>query len=155
MYGDRHWVTLKGGRAVVEVIDDIVYLAMQVRNVGSGMAVIEAWNPRPGQAKSQDDWSTIEEFRDQTRALWIAPGDVGFWQGALREPADPISAQIRKSIAEEGVVSVDLLYRDHEGGQRTVSRFSIVKTDVGKEDDLAGWWPSLSNHHAFDSGEHH
>jgi hypothetical protein len=36
-----------------------------------------------------------------------------------------------------------------------VSRFSIVKTDVGKEDDLAGWWPSLSNHHAFDSGEHH
>jgi hypothetical protein len=152
MYGDRHWVTLKGGRAVVEVIDDIVYLAMQVRNVGNGMAVIEAWNPMPGQAKAQDGWSTTEEFRPQSRALWIAPGDVGFWQGALREPSEALSAQIRRSIAE-GVVSVDLLYRDHEGGQRTVSRFSIIKTDVGQEDDLSGWWPSLSNHHALDADE--
>ena len=25
----------------------------------------------------------------QTRDMYIPPGDVGFWQGALRDPDDP------------------------------------------------------------------
>ena len=41
MFHDRHWVVLEGGRAVVEVVDGVVYLAMLVRNVGSGMAIID------------------------------------------------------------------------------------------------------------------
>ena len=53
MFHDRHWVVLEGGRAVVEVVDGVVYLAMLVRNVGSGMAIIESWEPFPGQRSVQ------------------------------------------------------------------------------------------------------
>ena len=49
MFADRHWVKLEGGRAVVEAVDGVVYLAMLIRNVGTGMAIIEGWQPFAGQ----------------------------------------------------------------------------------------------------------
>jgi hypothetical protein len=131
MFRDRHWVVLQGARAVVEVVDGVVYLAMLVRNVGSGMAIIESWEPFPGQRSSKDEWGDIEDFREQTRALWIAPGDVAFWQGALRDEADPLQKTVAAAVAE-GAVTVDLLYLDHEGGQRTVSRFSLIRREDGE-----------------------
>jgi hypothetical protein len=84
MFFDRHWVTLEGGWVVVEFLDGVIYLVMLVRNVGNGMAVIEAWMPHPGQLTSADGWDAPEDFRRQSRALWVAPGDVAFWPGALR-----------------------------------------------------------------------
>jgi hypothetical protein len=71
----------------------------------------------------------------------------------------------------EGAVSVDLLYLDHEGGQRTVSRFSFIRREVhpGEPGDVASsgdeddedlgaisesryqWWVSLSLHHTLDA----
>ncbi|MDP9074910.1 MAG: hypothetical protein M3N98_12210, partial [Actinomycetota bacterium] len=39
-WGDDHWARLGGGRAVLETVDGIVYLAMSLRNVGSGLAVL-------------------------------------------------------------------------------------------------------------------
>jgi hypothetical protein len=131
MFRDRHWVVLEGGRAVVEVLDGVVYLAMLVRNVGSGMAIIEAWEPFPGQKTSRDDWGTIDDFRPQTRALWIAPGDVAFWQGALRDEGDSLQRAVSSAVVADGALTVDLLYLDHEGGQRTVTRFSIIRREVG------------------------
>ena len=107
-----------GGRAVVEVVDGVVYLAMLVRNVGSGMAVIESWEPFPGQRTSSDEWGDIADFRPQTRALWIAPSDVAFWQGAMRDETDPLQKAVAAAVVE-GALTVDLLYRDPEGGQRT------------------------------------
>ena len=115
MFADRHWVKLEGGRAVVEVIDGVVYLAMMVRNVGNGMAIISAWEPFAGQKKSDDPWGALEDFRPQTRALWIAPNDVAFWQGALRDESDELQQSIAAGVAD-GAVTVDLLYLDHEGG---------------------------------------
>jgi hypothetical protein len=128
MFRDRHWVVLQGGRAVVEVLDGVVYLAMLVRNVGSGMAIIESWEPFPGQRSSSDALGDIADFRPQTRALWIAPGDVAFWQGALRDETDSLQKAVASAVAD-GAVTVDLLYLDHEGGQRTVSRFSLIRRE--------------------------
>ncbi len=147
MFADRHWVTLKGGRAAVEVLDDIVYLAMMVRNMGNGMAIIDAWHPSPGIKKRTDDWGSEADYRAQTRALWIPPGDVAFWQGALRDAQEPIHATIADAVAA-GELTVELLYLDHEGGQRTVSRFSIVRRDDDAPGDEGpkGWWVTLSNH---------
>jgi hypothetical protein len=170
MFGDRHWVKLEGARAVVQVIDGVVYLAMMVRNVGNGMAIISAWEPFAGQRMSDDPWGAIEDFRPQTRALWIAPNDVAFWQGALRDESDGLQQSIVAGVAE-GAVSVDLLYLDHEGGQRTVSRFSFIRREVrpGEPGDSAGsgagdgggdgdssgpgqeWWVSLALHHTLDA----
>jgi hypothetical protein len=174
MFGDRHWVKLEGARAVVQVIDGVVYLAMMVRNVGNGMAIISAWEPFAGQRTNNDPWGAIEDFRPQTRALWIAPNDVAFWQGALRDESDGLQKSIVAGVAE-GAVSVDLLYLDHEGGQRTVSRFAFIRREVhpgdpgdsagsGNEDvvgagdrsgDSSGprqeWWVSLALHHTLDA----
>ena len=161
MFRDRHWVVLQGGRAVVEVVDGVVYLAMLVRNVGNGMAIIESWQPFPGQRTSSDAWGDIEDFRPQTRALWIAPGDVAFWQGALRDETDPLQKALASAVIE-GALTIDLLYLDHEGGQRTVSRFSFIRREddqPGEEangDDEAGrpggeWWVSLSWHRTLEA----
>jgi hypothetical protein len=90
MFADRHWVDLKGGRGAAEFTDDTVYLAMSVRNIGNGIAVIEAWQPFPGQLTGEGGWGELEEFRTQTRALWVPPGDVAFWQGALRDPEEKL-----------------------------------------------------------------
>jgi hypothetical protein len=154
MFADRHWVKLEGGRAAVEVIDSVVYLAMLVRNVGNGMAVIEAWQPFAGQMKADDPWGALEDFRPQSRALWIAPNDVAFWQGALRDESSELQRAITAGVAE-GAVTVDLLYLDNEGGHRTVSRFSLIcqyghQLDENAEregrGDRQNWWVSLSRH---------
>jgi hypothetical protein len=161
MFRDRHWVVLQGGRAVVEVADGVVYLAMLVRNVGNGMAIIESWEPFPGQRTSSDAWGEIEDFRPQTRALWIAPGDVAFWQGALRDETDPLQKAVASAVVD-GALTIDLLYLDHEGGQRTASRFSLVRrehdqpgedADGTEEDDRSGgdWWVSLAWHRTFEA----
>ena len=149
MFVDRHWVTLEGGRAAVEVVDGIVYLGMLVRNVGNGIGIIEAWNIYPHQKTSDAGWADPTNFRIQTRGLWVPPGDVAFWQGALRDREEPIHQAVTHAIAE-GAVTVDLLYRDHEGGQRTVSRFSFVRRDTDEDGQPDGWWVSLSNHHRPD-----
>ena len=41
---DDHRALVGGGRASVEVVDDHIYLAMSLRNVGSGVAVLQAWS---------------------------------------------------------------------------------------------------------------
>ena len=66
-----------------------------------------------------------ESFRRLTRDIYVPGGDVGFWQGALRDPDDPLFAHARDAIDARQRVTVDLLYGDHEGGQRTITRFSL------------------------------
>ena len=44
MWGDEHWARLSGSGAIAEVVDDNLYLAMSVRNSGSGVAVIHGWH---------------------------------------------------------------------------------------------------------------
>src|SRR5437867_7707901 len=44
MWGDEHWARLTGGGADVEVADGNAYLAMSLRNSGSGIAVIQGWH---------------------------------------------------------------------------------------------------------------
>lgn len=144
MFADRHWVTIEGGRAAVEIDDGVLYMAMQVRNIGNGLAVIDAWQPYAGVRTSGDGWTPVEEFREQSRSLWVPPGDVGFWQGALRDENEEIHRQIAEAV-DAGEIGVEILYRDHEGGQRTVSRFSMIRTD-----DSDQWLVSLSQHRSLD-----
>jgi hypothetical protein len=59
----------------------------------------------------------------QTRDMYIPVGDIGFWQGAIRDLADPRYPDARKTVENRGDWMVDLLYGDQEGGQRAISRF--------------------------------
>jgi len=127
-FADDKWFLVPGG-GVAEATDGTVYLAIAVRNVGSGIAVLHGWHLFPEPVLGDVDHTPVEEFRRLTRDLYIAPGEVGFWQGAFREPDDPAFAEARAAIEEPRRVAVDVLYGDHELGQRSITRFALSPRD--------------------------
>src|SRR5260370_13451090 len=95
---EGRWVTVPGGRAYVEETDGIIYLAMSLRNVGSGIAVIQGWRAsgeRPALERPRPDPS---EFRNQSRDLYIPSGGSSFWQGALRDQDEERYEQVHAAI---------------------------------------------------------
>src|SRR5258708_3702242 len=119
-----------GGTA--EVTDGAIYLTMSVRNAGSGIAVLHGWRVELGRDISQALRPPVEAFRRLTRDLYIAAGDVAFWQGAYRDMTDPEVADVSERITGQERIVIDLLYGDHQGGQRVISRFSLIPFDGGK-----------------------
>lgn len=73
--------------------------------------------------------------------------DTGFWQGAIRDASDPDYAALSKDISEAQPFTIDVLYGDHEGGQRTITRFGIIPRRDG---DVARWFPSVARHWNLD-----
>ncbi len=47
-FNDDHWIKVEGGRCVIEVTDEAIYLAIAVRNVGNGLAVLDRWDVHVG-----------------------------------------------------------------------------------------------------------
>jgi hypothetical protein len=142
---DEHWVRVEGGRAVAEATADAVYLAIALRNVGAGLAVLDRWDFCPERLVGTDaDHGPPDSFRRLTRDLYVPAGDLGFWQGALRDASDPVLAAARDAITERRQMTVDLLYGDHEGGQRTITRFALLP--AGED----AWISSVSRHWNLD-----
>ncbi|MDQ6927396.1 MAG: hypothetical protein M3159_01885 [Actinomycetota bacterium] len=157
MWGDSHWATLRGGRAVLEESDGAVYMAMSLRNVGSGLAVLRGWRAEPRLDQFSPTAAVEErragmthpdpdEFRLQGRDLYVPPGDVSFWQAAIRAPDDPSRAELTDAAQQSQPILVDLLYGDHEGGQRTISRFSVIRSS----EDETEWLCSVVRHWNLD-----
>jgi hypothetical protein len=128
---DGRWFKIDGAHAAVDASDDIVYLAFGLHNAGRGIAVLDGWMFRAGRLGDVDIAAAKpEEFRRLTRDIYVPAGDNGFWQGALRDPAEEVFADARNAILTSTAFTVDLLYGDHEGGQRMISRFTVdPKTD--------------------------
>jgi hypothetical protein len=135
MFLGGHWVKVPGSGGIAEHLDGIVYLAMSLRNVGAGIGVLQGWVARPGLVTSDRGPVSEDQFRRQTRDLYIPPGDVGMWQGALRDPAEEPHGAIAEAVLRRETISIELLYTDQVGGQRTISRFQIVP--VGEESWIA------------------
>jgi hypothetical protein len=137
---DDHWVKVEGGRGVAEVVDGRIYLAMALRNVGTGLAVLDRWDFYPDRKLTDVPHREPEQFRRLTRDLYVPAGDLGFWQGAFRDTEDPMFAAAAAAISQRQSVTVDLLYGDHEGGQHTISRFALIPHTDG------GWITSVARH---------
>jgi hypothetical protein len=145
---DQHWIHVPGGRAIAEATDDAIYLAIALRNAGSGLAVLDRWDFYPDRQMGDDaSHRAPEEFRRLTRDIYVAAGDRGFWQGAFRDKGDPVFAAARDAINAPQMMTVDLLYGDHEGGQRTVTRFALIPDGQG------GWLASASRHWNLDRSD--
>src|SRR6476646_10416165 len=123
---DDHWTKLDGGRAAAEVTDEAIYLAIALRNTGSGLAVLDRWDFRTDEPSGTVAHGDPAGFRRLTRDIYLSGGDTGFWQGAFRDPSDPVFAEARTAIEARIRLTIDLLYGDHEGGQRTISRFVML-----------------------------
>ena len=124
---DNHYVHLEGGRASIESIDGVLYMAMSLRNVGSGIAVIQAWRAGPEEPSNRMTRPDPDDFSTQSRDLYVPPGDSSFWQAAIREPDHPHRADVLRGV-DVGLLMIDVLYSDHEGGQRTISRFLVNRS---------------------------
>jgi hypothetical protein len=146
-FRDDHWMRVPGGRAIAEVTDEAIYLAMALRNVGSGIAVLDRWWVFPEAVLGSADHEDPEKFRRLTRDLYVPPSDRGFWQGALRDSSEPDFATTRKAIETRQRITIDLLYGDFEGGQRMISRFTLMP------DSTDGWLVSQSRHWNLDRPE--
>jgi hypothetical protein len=91
---------------------------MSLRNVGTGPAILHGWVVHPEQLTSAVPHPALEDFHALTRDIYVAAGDFGFWQGALRDPHAEEFGPVRRVIESGGIMTVDLLYGDIEGGQR-------------------------------------
>ena len=74
----------------------------------------------------------------------MPPGDLGFWQGVFRDPQAEEFARVADAIAAGERPVIDVLYGDHEGGQRAVSRLSMTATGD------SGWLVSAARHWNID-----
>jgi hypothetical protein len=150
MFVEGHWVTADGGHAWAEHRDGRIYLAMSLRNVGAGIAVLQGWYVQRGVRRAAVDHASPDEFRSQTRDLYIPAGDIGLWQGAIRDDGDAHMEDIRLAIEERDHMSIELMYTDQVGGQRTISRFGI--TPLTREDHPAeeNWLANVGRHWYLD-----
>jgi hypothetical protein len=140
MWQDQHFTHLPGGRAVVEEADGIIYLAAALRNAGNGVAVLHGWYPYVGWRLGPQSHEAPERFRRLTRDLYIPAGDVGFWQGAVRDAEDPYRLQLHAAVAAHDRLTIDILFGDHEGGQRTIARFVLTPVDDGYLFSSSRYW---------------
>jgi hypothetical protein len=145
LWGDRHAARVEGGRAVVELANDVIYLAIGVRNLGAGIALLHGWYPTPGRVFMNEPHADVEEFRRLLIDLYVPAGGPGYWEGAIRDADDPVRPGFLRAIAEREPFTMDLLYGDQQGGQRTISRFTVLPTTV---DD--GWFCQAGRHWNLD-----
>jgi hypothetical protein len=131
-FQDGRWFKIPGGRGIAEVDAEAIYLAMSLRNVGTGIAVLHAWHLIPDGDPVSDRPPAVEDFRRLTRDLYVPVGDSGFWQGTFRDPIEPDFEAAREAIQAGRPLTIDVLYGDHEGGQRVVSRFVLTHRDDEK-----------------------
>jgi hypothetical protein len=131
LWSDRHVARLGGGRAVVDVEGDVIYLAVGVRNVGSGIALLHGWSLMPDRALADVPHADVADFRRQGIDIYVPPGGSGAWESAIRDRGDPAWAPLLSTIDAREPFTIDLLYGDQDGGQRTISRFTVLPgTDV-------------------------
>jgi hypothetical protein len=147
-FGDDEIVQLRGGMAAVEARGENLYFAAQLRNVGGGLAVLTSWwmvsDPRP----DLDTMPDLADFNAQQRHLLVPPGDVGYWQGAIREADSDRGDRLALcgAINQRQRLALFLRYADIDGGHDTLTRFTLMPDDDG------GWIFGIGRHWSLDAG---
>jgi hypothetical protein len=142
VFGDGQRVTVDGHGGVIEVLDGRIYMAMGLRNAGSGLAVLHGWRASAYQQGATNERPDLDEFRRQQLDLYIPAGGEGFWQGAIRDPDDPFHKPLLALARDGARLTIDLLYGDYEGGQRAIARFgvSVNEEGNGRTANIVRYW---------------
>jgi hypothetical protein len=138
-FADGRVFEVGGGRAMVRDENGVIYLALPLRNVGAGIALLRGYHVEAESAQrvAQDPLGSARHrrgdeapdpstFSEQQRDLFVASGSLGFWQAALRDRGEERYQRTRDAIGTAGRITVDLLHTDHEGGQPTIARFVLL-----------------------------
>jgi hypothetical protein len=83
----------------------------------------------------------------------VPAGDISFWQAAVRDQEDELYVPLRSAIDNRTPMSLDVLYGDHEGGQRVVTRFFLAPRTHAQDDDGWLWTCSTSRHWNLDRAD--
>ena len=152
MWKEGHWTQVEGGRGVVEEADDNIYLVISLRNAGAGIGVLQGWYVTVAASTSSEvARPEVDVFRRQLRDMYIAPGDSGFWQGAIRDRGDASYDELHAAITARERLIVYLLYSDHDGGQRTISMFTLNASSRDGAD--VAWLTSVVRHWNLDRAD--
>jgi hypothetical protein len=149
---DDHWLVLRDGLAAVQTSGENLYLAIPLRNVAAGLAVLHGWYIWP-ERRTDDRRPAVEDFHRLGRDLYVPAGDISFWQAAVRDSADPLYAPLRAAIEARTGLSIDLLYGDHEGGQRVITRFYVAPRTQSADDEPDLWLCSTARHWNLDRAD--
>ena len=139
-YSDARRTMLPGGEAIAEATEDAVYLAISLRNVANGIAVLHGWRFQTGWTPGGGEQPDLDEFYRLTRDLYVAPSDLGYWQGTFRDPASAAFQEAAAVIRDRERMTIDVLYGDQEGGQRVISRIAVRCAEDGR-------WVAASGRH--------
>jgi hypothetical protein len=141
-FGDGHRIEIAGHGGVVEVADGRVYMGLGQRNAGSGLAVLHSWYAQPYEQGAQRTPPELDDFHRQQLDIYIPAGGDGYWQGAIRDDADKQYRPLREAAESGGQIMLDLMYGDHEGGQRAIARFALVMADEeqGRVANVLRYW---------------
>lgn len=121
---------MPGGHAMVQERDGHLLLGAALRNVGNGLAVLHGWHIVVGRILGDIPHADLDDFRTLTRDLFVPAGTTGFWQGTIRDADDPQFEELRDALEASQPFTIELLYGDHEGIQRFVSRMLIARRDA-------------------------
>jgi len=131
-------VTATEWATVASLATAVGTLVISVRNVGTGLAVLQGWQLLPG-LPAERSHPSLADFTSQIRDIYVAPGDSELWLGALSDPAAARFTALAAAIEAGEDVTLSLLYGDFEGGQRVISQFVLRRSD--------GRWLSTSGRH--------
>jgi hypothetical protein len=152
-FQDDVWFSVPGGQGVAIATDEADYFVIAVRNVGNGIAVLHGWHLLPELLFDRGAHVVpppLEEFTTLTRDLYVAPGDVGFWQGSFRDTASDGYREARRAVEARQRIGVDILYGDFEGGQRMISRFMLTPRET---EEGVRWYAAVGRHWNVDRPE--
>jgi hypothetical protein len=158
-FADGRVFGVRAARAMICREQGAIYLAIALRNVGAGVALLRGYHLEAEAAETvARDPSGVarhrrgdrppdrHRFAEQQRDLYIPSGNVGFWQAALRDANDERYAQVSEALRSAGRVTIDLLYTDHEGGQPAITRFVLLPGgDAGWRCDVTRHWSTVDD----------
>jgi hypothetical protein len=156
-FADGRVFGVRAAGAMLREEGGAIYLAMALRNVGAGIALLRGYHleAEPAEAVARDPSGVARHrrgdrppdrgtFAEQQRDLYIPSGNVGFWQAALRDAGEERYQQVDEALRSAGRVTVDLLYTDHEGGQPAITRFVLLPGgDAGWRCDVTRHWSTV------------
>src|SRR2546423_1451914 len=87
-FGDDVVLEVSGHGGAIKCKDNNVYMAMALRNAGSGLAVVQGWIAA-GRAATDRGGPSGERFRLQPRDLYIPARETGLLDGAVPHGGDP------------------------------------------------------------------
>lgn len=144
---------VEGGRGLVHhsPTAGVIYLAVSLRNTGQGIGVIHGWRFQAGRELNPQR-PDPRTFRVQGIDLVIAPAELGYWEGALRDHSDPLHTEAIEAVRSSGpgYVTIDLLYGDQDGGQRVISRVMLHRVVPDDPDTPPAWLATVIRHWNLD-----